>query len=84
MITAKHRRPLANTVDITLMHEPINADNVRERAAVRSREGLWQRNLRAVDVLCEATNLWDSRQTRDSFEADTSEGCLMVPQRSFR
>ena len=75
---------MVNTVNDTLMHAPINADNVRERIAVRSREGLWRRNLQAVDVLCEATNLWDLRQTRDSFEADTSEGCSMIPRRSFR
>ena len=71
---------MVDTVNDILMHAPINADNVRERAAVRSREGLWRRNLRAVDVLCEATNLRDLRQTRDGFEADTSEGRLVIPQ----
>ena len=76
---------MVNAVNDTLMHKPINADNVRVRAAVRSREGLWRRNLQAVDVLCEASNLRDSRQTRDGFEADTSEGRSVIPQilRSF-
>ena len=56
-----------NAVNDTRFHQPVNADNVRVKAAVRSREGLWRRNLRAVDVLCEVTNLRDSRRFRGGY-----------------